>query len=162
MNMSPTLSKTRYALVAVVTVALAAVIGSLATFPNISTWYARLAKPAFTPPNAVFGPVWTVLYILMAIAFYRVLRLPPSVARGVAVRSFIAQIVCNALWSVAFFGLHSPLAGLVVIALLLIALIICVIAFFRLESLSGWLLTPYLAWASCASARNFAVWRLNP
>ena len=159
--MSPVLSKTRYALIAVVTVALAAVIGSLATFPNIATWYANLQKPDFTPPNAVFGPVWTLLYILMAIGFYRILRLPASAARGVAIRSFTAQIVCNALWSVAFFGLHSPLSGLIVIALLLIALLICLIAFFRLDPLSGWLLTPYLAWTSFASALNFAVWRLN-
>ncbi|MDE2578771.1 MAG: tryptophan-rich sensory protein [Hyphomicrobiales bacterium] len=149
-------------IMAIAPTAMAAVAGSLATMPEIPTWYASLAKPAFTPPNWLFGPAWTTLYILMAIAFWRILRLPTD-APGVrgAIGLWIVQIVLNALWSFAFFRFHSPLAGLVVIALLWVAIALTLVRFYTLDRIAGLLFVPYLAWVTFASALNFAIWRLN-
>ena len=140
----------------------ASLLGSYATMPNIPTWYAGLEKPAFNPPNWVFGPVWTLLYILMAIAFYRILRFPAAHAgRRIAIYSFVVQIVLNAAWSFAFFAAHSPIAGLAVIVTLWLAIAVTLVSFMRLDRVSGWLLAPYLAWVSYAFALNVAIWRLN-
>jgi len=135
-------------------------IGALATMPSIPGWYAALHKPAFNPPNWIFGPVWTVLYIMMGVALFLVAR------RGFrkfasALRVFLFQLVLNSLWSVVFFGMHRPGAAFAVI-LVLLAAIIWTIALFRRPSLTAaWLLVPYAAWVSFASVLNFAVWQLN-
>ncbi len=149
-------------LFAVVPVVAAGVIGNLATLPNIPTWYAGLIKPTFNPPNAVFGPVWTTLYVMMAVAFWRILRLSPRVTgRASAIGWFLTQMLLNALWSVAFFGLHAPLYGLVVIALLIACLFTTLTLFWRIDTLAGILLIPYLAWVLFASVLNAAIWQLN-
>ncbi len=136
--------------------------GSAATLPNITTWYAGLHKPAFTPPNWLFGPVWTALYLLMAIAFWRILTLARKTqSRQTAIVWFLIQICLNALWSIAFFGLHSPLFGLIVIAFMVVAIILTIVSFLHLDRLAGWLLVPYLLWVSFASALNAAVFLLN-
>ncbi|MGZ3304991.1 MAG: TspO/MBR family protein [Asticcacaulis sp.] len=150
------------AVVAILTVGLAAVAGNLATLSNLRPWYASLAKPAFNPPNWVFGPVWTVLYILMAFAFWRVLRRPRGTGKTFAVTAFVIQMILNALWSIAFFGLHSPLMGLVVIALMIVAIITTIAAFARLDRLAAGLLAPYLAWVAFASVLNGFIFILNP
>ncbi|MBZ6077698.1 TspO/MBR family protein [Microvirga puerhi] len=150
-------------LIAVLPVAAAGVLGTIATTPNIPTWYAGLAKPGFTPPNWLFGPVWTLLYALMAYALWRILSLPSDrPGRRTAIAAFFVQLVLNALWSWAFFGAHSPLAGLVVIAALLIAIIATIHAFWPLDRTAAGLLVPYLAWVIYATALNAAIWRLNP
>lgn len=150
------------ALLSVAIVFAAGAAGSLATIPNIPTWYAGLAKPGFTPPNWLFGPVWTVLYLLMAVAFWRVLTLPREIpGRRRAIQWFVAQIVLNALWSIAFFGLHSPLGGLVLIALLLAAIVMTILAFRKVDGVAAWLLAPYPLWVGYASALNAAVCLLN-
>lgn len=150
------------ALLALVVVFSASAIGSLATFANIPTWYAHLAKPGFTPPNWLFGPVWTPLYLLMALAFWRVLALAaPLKGKPIAIGVFIVQIMLNALWSIAFFGLHSPLLGLMVIGVLLIAIIATIAAFYPLDRAAAFLMTPYLAWVAFASALNLGVFLLN-
>lgn len=150
------------ALVAVVVVAVASAIGGAATTPNIPTWYATLQKPWFTPPNYVFGPVWAVLYAMLAFAFWRILRLPADTAgRARAIGLFAAQISLNALWSVAFFGLRSPELGVGVIALLWLAIVANMVAFMRLDRLAGWIFVPYIAWVSFAAALNTAVAVLN-
>jgi tryptophan-rich sensory protein len=97
-------------------VLLAATLGNLATIPNLAPWYAGLIKPALNPPNWVFGPVWTTLYVLMAYAAFRVLRTPPSPARRSALLAFFVQLGLNATWSFAFFAAHSPALGFVVIS----------------------------------------------
>lgn len=150
------------AIVAFVVVFAAGAAGSAATIPNIPTWYATLHKPSFTPPNWLFGPAWTLLYILMAIAFWRILTLPKDTAGKIkSIAWFIIQILLNALWSIAFFGMHSPLYGLVVIGLMLVAIFATVMSFLKIDRISGWLLIPYLAWVSFASALNAAVFLLN-
>jgi benzodiazapine receptor len=149
-------------LLAVGPVVAAAALGNIATIPNIPTWYAGLVKPSFNPPNWIFGPVWTTLYVMMAYAFYRVLRAPAAAtARRAAVIAFLVQIALNAGWSWAFFAAHSPLGGLLVIGPLLVAIAATIVAFRRVDAGAAWLLAPYLAWVSFASVLNAAVWRLN-
>jgi tryptophan-rich sensory protein len=148
--------------VAVLPVVAAAVLGSLATTPNIPTWYAGLAKPAFTPPNWVFGPAWTVLYLAMAYAAWRILSLAPDTpGRGAALGAFFVQLALNAGWSWAFFGANSPLAGLVVILALELAILVTIALFRRLDGIAALLLVPYAAWVAYATALNLAIWRLN-
>ncbi len=143
-------------------VVAAAVIGNLATIPNIAPWYAGLVKPSFNPPNWVFGPAWTTLYMLMTVAFWRVLRTAPGApGRTGAIGWFLAQMVLNAAWSVAFFGAHSPLGGLLVIGPLLIAIAATIRSFAGLDRPAALLLAPYIAWVSFATVLNVAVWRLN-
>ncbi|HEY8566801.1 MAG TPA: TspO/MBR family protein [Beijerinckiaceae bacterium] len=148
---------------AVLPIVAAGFVANLVTIPNIPTWYAGLAKPFFTPPNWVFGPAWTLLYTLMAIAVWRILSLPAGTAgRGRALLAFFGQLALNALWSVAFFGMRSPAAGLVVIFGLITGIVVTILAFRPLDRLAAWLLAPYLAWVTYATALNAAVWWLNP
>ena len=107
-------------LIASIVISFAAgAIGSLATISNISTWYAELEKPLLNPPNFVFGPVWTILYLLMGIALYLVWTSKATKSKTIAYAAFAAQLVLNALWSLVFFGLHSPELGILVIVLLI-------------------------------------------
>lgn len=150
------------AFTSIIVVFTAGSIGSLATFNNLVPWYASLNKPAFMPPNWIFGPVWTSLYILMALAFWRVLtRGADAAVTRPAVFWFLVQIALNALWSVVFFGVHSPMAGVAVIGLLLVAIGLTIVSFRRIDGVAALLLAPYLAWVSFASALNAAVWLLN-
>jgi benzodiazapine receptor len=143
-------------------VLMAAALGSLATLPNIPTWYAGLAKPWFTPPNGVFSPVWTILYALMAYSVWRILTLPDRApGRHGALAAFFVQLALNAAWSWAFFGLHSPLAGLVVIAVLLAMILVTVRRFWSLDRLAAALLVPYAVWVAFATVLNAAIWHLN-
>ncbi len=137
-------------------------IGSLFTRPAIQTWYATLQKPSFTPPSWLFGPVWTVLYILMGIAAFLVWRKgADSKPVQIALLVFIFQLLCNALWSILFFGLRSPIAGLIDIALLWVLIVATMLLFIRLSTAAGILLIPYLLWVSYASVLNYSLWKIN-
>ena len=146
--------------IAAIPVVTASVIGSLVTLPNIPGWYAQLVKPSFTPPNWLFGPAWTTLYVLMAYACYRILR-QRSAGKTWPIVAFMIQIALNAGWSIAFFGGHSPLAGLLIIVPLWLTILWTCVLFWQRDSLAGALFVPYLAWVSFATALNFEVWRLN-
>jgi benzodiazapine receptor len=137
-------------------------IGAIFTTPAIPAWYANLKKPAFTPPNSVFGPVWITLYLLMGIAVFLVWREGLS-QEGVMVAFtvFWVQLALNILWSVIFFGLRSLLGGMVVIFLLWIAILVTIIMFFGVSSIAGGLLIPYIVWVSIAANLNVQVWKLN-
>ncbi len=151
-------------LAAFVAVALSAGwIGSLATTPNIPTWYAGLTKPSFNPPNAIFPVVWTILYVLMGVAAWMVWRSPSgeSRRRRVALVLWFVQLGLNVLWSFAFFGARSPLAGLVVIVVLLAAIVVTILAFRRVSGLAALLLAPYLAWVAFATVLNASILSLN-
>ena len=151
-----------YAGLALGSVIAAGALGSLATFPNLSGWYAGLKKPSFSPPNWIFGPVWTLLYLIMAWAFYRILRLPPSMpGRSLAIVAFVVQLTLNASWSWAFFANHSPQRGLVVIVLLWLAIVVTMMSFWPLDVPAGVSFIPYLAWVSFATILNGATYRLN-
>ena len=150
------------ALIAGAVVFAAATIGNLATMPAIPTWYAGLVKPSFNPPNWLFGPVWGLLYAMMAVAFWRILRhAPGSPGRAAAIAVFLVQMTLNALWSVAFFTAQSPPLGFAVIALLWLAIAATIALFARLDRVAAGLLVPYLAWVSFAALLNGAIWRLN-
>jgi tryptophan-rich sensory protein len=149
-------------LLALVPVVAAGALGSIATTPQIPTWYAGLTKPGFTPPNWLFGPVWTVLYGMMAYAAWRILSLPVGTpGRLGALAVFFAQLALNAAWSWAFFGAQSPAAGLLVIVALVAAIGLTIRAFWPLDRAAAWLLVPYAAWVAYATALNAEVLRLN-
>lgn len=142
---------------------LAAFIGSMFTTPNVPTWYASLARPSFAPPDWVFAPVWTAIFTLMGISAYLVWREgtnDPRVKVGLAV--FALQLAVNVTWSAAFFGLRSPLAGLVVIALLWALIALNIQKFREVSQTAAALLLPYIIWVSFAAVLNFEIWRLNP
>lgn len=142
---------------------LAALLGNAATMPNIAPWYAGLAKPPLTPPNWLFGPAWTALYVLMGVAFYRILRLDPATpGRARAIWLFLAQLLLNAGWSFAFFAAHSPLAGLAVIVPLEAAILATILAFRPLDRIAARCLIPYALWVAFATWLNAGVWVLNP
>jgi benzodiazapine receptor len=149
---------------AVISVAVfaAGYIGSMATIPNIPVWYEALNKPFFNPPNWVFGPVWTVLYLLMIASCWRVLDKARGTPRAKTIISIFAlQLFFNALWPIVFFGLHETgLAILVVIALDL-SVYATIAIFLKVDRLAGLALIPYAAWVSFASAINIAVYWLN-
>ncbi|MDH4222125.1 MAG: tryptophan-rich sensory protein [candidate division Zixibacteria bacterium] len=149
--------------ISIIVCQLAGVIGSIFTTPAISTWYATLTKPSFTPPNWVFAPAWTSLYLLMGVSAFLVWRKRIENPRvNLALRFFIIQLVLNSLWSVLFFGLGSPLLGFIEIMLLWLFIVLTIVYFFRVSIIAGVLLLPYIFWVSFALVLNFSLWRLNP
>ena len=149
-------------LVSVLPVVLVAVSACLVTQPNIPTWYAGLQKPGFTPPNWAFPVAWTLLYAMMAYALWRILSVPKDrPGRSAAITLFFVQLALNGLWSFAFFGGQSPLAGLIVIAALIVAIVATIRAFRKLDRTAAFLLVPYLAWVAYAALLNGTIWRMN-
>jgi tryptophan-rich sensory protein len=141
---------------------LAGLAGSVFTRQAVPAWYNGLQKPSFTPPNWLFGPAWISLYLLMAVAAYLVWQKGWSAA-GVrtALAVFLLQLLLNALWSPVFFGLRSPLGGMIVIACLWLAIVLTMVLFRRLSPAAALLLAPYLLWVSYASALNVSIFMLN-
>lgn len=136
--------------------------GSIFTTPAIPGWYAALNKPTFTPPNWLFSPVWITLYGLMGISAYLVWNKGWSNRKvRTALILFLVQLILNALWSVMFFGLRSPLAGMIEIVLLWLAILFTLLSFIRVSTIAGILLVPYILWVSFAAVLNFSIWRLN-
>jgi benzodiazapine receptor len=138
---------------------LAGVVGSVATAPNIGTWYAGLEKPWFTPPGWVFGPAWTVLYLLMGYAAYEAWKTGKKAEP--ALKLFGAQLVLNALWSFVFFGAHELLLAFLELLVLWLAIAATALKFRELSRRAFLAMLPYLAWVTFAGALNFAVWLLN-
>jgi len=141
---------------------LAGFVGSIFTTPKIDGWYAGIHKPSFTPPGWLFGPVWTLLYVLMGIALYLVWR-KGLAAKGVkiAIAVFLVQLALNALWSFAFFGAESPLAGLVVVVALWAMIAASIAAFAPVSRTAAALLVPYILWVSFATILNASIYFLN-
>jgi translocator protein len=140
----------------------ASAAGGLITSPNIPGWFTGLVKPSFNPPNWIFGPVWTVLYIMMAYAVFQVLSLPSGMpGRSRALILFFVQMALNASWSFAFFGANSTVLGLIVIIPLLGMILATIVAFRPLDRVAALLLVPYAAWVSFATILNTALWSLN-
>ncbi len=140
---------------------LAAGIGSWFTAASVKSWYPTLLKPAGTPPAWVFGPVWSMLYVLMATAAWLVWKQRTAADVTVALALFMTQLALNATWSLVFFGLRQPGLALLEILLLLAAIIGTMTNFAQLSRLAFWLMTPYLAWVLYAAYLNFGIWRLN-
>ena len=140
---------------------IAGFLGSLFTTPAIPTWYKTLNKPFFTPPNWIFSPVWISLFILMGISLFFVWRRQGHPQLRIALFFFFVQLILNVLWSVAFFGLRSPLLGLMDIVLLWIGILLTIQNFSKVSKFAGVLLLPYLLWVSFAALLNFSLWFLN-
>ncbi len=150
-------------IISIVVCQCAGLVGSIFTMTAIPTWYATLQKPPFTPPNWLFAPAWGTLYLLMGISAFIIWR------RGLGTRPvrealivFLIQLVLNALWSVAFFGLESPLYGVIVIAALWIAIVLTILKFLKISTTAGMLLLPYILWVSFAAVLNVSILALNP
>lgn len=152
----------RLGALAVASVIAASVLGQLATFPNLRPWYAGLAKPSFNPPDWIFAPVWTALFVLMAFAVWRILRLPrESSLRDRALLLFYLQLALNAAWSWMFFGTHSPLLGLINIVPQFVVILFTLALFRRLDRIAAWCLLPLALWVGFASVLNCSIWWLN-
>lgn len=147
--------------VSILSAEMAGVIGSIFTMPSISTWYAYLKKPAISPPDWLFGIVWTSLFFLIGVSLYFIWTSNNKELKRKAVALFILQMVLNIWWSVLFFGMQSPLAALVEIVLLWLAILFNIIYFFRISLWAGILLLPYILWVSFAGILNFLLWKMN-
>ena len=146
-------------------VALCLVIGALGAAvvaTSVDTWYADLAKPPFTPPDRLFGPVWTVLYVLMAIAAWRVWRAADRDTRRGPLTLFALQLALTLGWTVVFFGLQKIGAAVATIVVLDVGVVVTTLAFRPIDRWAGLLMVPYLAWVAFATVLNIAIWRLNP
>lgn len=148
--------------ISIVICQIVGLVGSFFTAPAIQTWYVTLSKPAFTPPNWLFAPVWTTLFLLMGISLFLVWRKPVSMPKvRTALVIFAVQLALNVLWSILFFGLRSPLAGFIEILILWAVVLLTIVNFYELSSTAGMLLIPYILWVSFAAFLNFSLWRLN-
>jgi translocator protein len=137
-------------------------IGGYTTSSSVTSWYATLNRPAWNPPNWVFGPVWGVLYTLMAVAAWLVWRRAGVAPVVLPLAVFAVQLALNGAWTWIFFGLHQPGWAFADIVLLWVGIVATMISFWRVSPTAGALLVPYLAWVSFAGALNLALWRLNP
>jgi translocator protein len=140
---------------------VAGIIGSLFTASSIPIWYAALNKPIFNPPNWIFAPVWIFLYILMGISFYLIWIKSDVPNFGLLFSLFLFQLILNSFWTIIFFGLKSPLLAFIEIIILWIAILFCIILFYKVSKVSSVLLIPYILWVSFAAILNFAIWKLN-
>jgi translocator protein len=147
---------------AIVVCELAGFVGAIFTMPSVTTWYATLNKPTLNPPAWVFGPVWTTLFALMGIAAFLVWK--KGLYRKdvkIAIVIFVVQLVLNTMWSIIFFGMHSPQGALIEIVCLWLAILATIVAFYKVSKSAAWLLVPYILWVSFAMYLNYAVWSLN-
>jgi tryptophan-rich sensory protein len=141
--------------------ALSAIVASFGGYFGPEDWYPQIVKPSWNPPGWVFGPVWTALYIAMAVAAWRVWRVGGWRQNRTPLTFYLVQLVLNAAWSWIFFGLHS-IGWAVVDILALLAVIVFVTArFWKKERVAGWLMVPYVLWVGFASVLNFRIWTLN-
>ena len=162
MNLSPSSNATgRQALALVGWLALSFAASGTAVFVSIGGWYAELNKPSWNPPAWVFGPVWTLLYAMMAVAAWLVWRKGGWREQGRALGLFLLQWLLNALWTPVFFGMHRPGLAFAEIILLWLVLAATLRSFWRVRKAAGVLLAPYLAWVSFAAVLNSAIWWLN-
>ena len=124
-------------------------------------WYERLKKPSWRPPNRLFAPVWTALYLMIAVAGWLIGRQAGFVGAGLPLAAYALQLILNAAWSPLFFGLRRPDIGFIDIVLVWVSVIATIVLFYPIDVAAALLLVPYLAWVSFATALNFAIWRLN-
>lgn len=149
-------------LVSIIICQAVGILGSLVTFPAISGWYQTLNKPAFNPPNWIFGPVWTILFLLMGISLYLVWRKEKNNKNvKVALVFFATQLGFNFLWSFLFFGFQSPVAAFIDIIILWVFILLTIIKFWKISKLAAYLLLPYILWVSFAAILNLFIVVLN-
>lgn len=137
----------------------AGLLGSVFNIKSIPGWYSKLKKPSFNPPNWIFGPVWTFLYLLMGISLYLILVSQKDTPLAIII--FSIQLFLNIAWSAIFFGMKKPFFAFLEIILLWISILASIIIFYEISDISSYLLIPYLLWVSFASLLNFSIWKLN-
>lgn len=135
-------------------------LGAFFTLSSVKSWFVTLNKPSWNPPSYLFGPVWTLLYVLMGIACYLIWKSDHPQKKAL-LKLYAVQLILNALWSPAFFGMQSPFLGLMVIIPLWIAIVLCIIQFKKVSPLASGLMVPYLLWVTFATALNTAIFVLN-
>lgn len=136
--------------------------GTIFTRTGAGSWYEGVIKPSFNPPNWVFGPVWTLLFTLMGIAFYLIIKNGINSREiKLAALFFIFQFVLNVLWSYLFFGLENPMYSFVEIIFLWIMILATILSFYKVNHVAAYLLIPYILWVSFAAFLNYSIWRLN-
>ncbi len=137
-------------------------LSGIATSGSINTWYTTLNKPAFNPPNWLFAPAWTILYTLMGISVAYIWHAGwKNAAVKTAIFIFVAQLLLNAFWSVAFFGMQNPPFALAVILILWVLIFICIVRFKPIKALAAYLLVPYLLWVTFATVLNVSIILVN-
>ena len=136
-------------------------LGATVTTPEIDGWYRTVVKPEWNPPDWVFGPVWTTLFVLMGISAWLVWKPAGFKEAATALSLFAVQLILNVAWSWIFFGMHQIGWAVVEIVILWLAILATTVAFFRRSKAAVWLLMPYLGWVTFASVLNFAIWQLN-
>ena len=139
----------------------AAAFGSVFTNKSLKTWYQTIKKLTWNPPNKIFGPVWSALYLMMALAGWMVWERLPQKGFSVPMVLFFVQLVLNTFWSVIFFGLRSPGWAFVEVVILWIGITLTMVSFWAVYWVAGVLFLPYLLWVSFAAILNFTIWRLN-
>ncbi|CAN5799044.1 TspO/MBR family protein [soil metagenome] len=149
----------------IISIAVPLAVGAVAGFFTTSAvegWFTSIIKPSFNPPNWLFAPVWTILYMLMGVAFYLVWKQAGNpVLKRNAIILYSIQLALNFLWSFIFFYAHQPGWALVDIVLLWLFIVLTIIQFGRLSTTAAWLLAPYICWVSFAAILNLAIWELN-
>ena len=149
----------------IISIAIPLAVGAIAgafTSSSVAGWFTTINKPSFNPPNWVFAPVWTTLYILMGIGYFLIWnRAADAGLKRAATWLFFIQLGLNFLWSFIFFYAHQPGWAMLDIALLWVFILLTIFAFGKISAVAAWLLVPYICWVSFASILNFAIWRLN-
>ena len=148
-------------ILAIIICQLAGIVGSIFTSPNITTWYASIVKPAFNPPNWIFAPVWTTLFLLMGISLYLIIKEKQTPKIRLAEGVFAIQLILNIIWSVLFFGLNNIGAAFAEIIILWIAIAATIYYFYKISKPAAYLLVPYIAWVSFATILNYSIFMLN-
>jgi benzodiazapine receptor len=138
-----------------------AVLGGWATFQSVQTWYLTINKPSFNPPSWLFGPVWSVLYTLMAIAFWLVWKTKDMPSKTFAMQLFLIQLALNLLWSFLFFYFKTPFWAFLEIILMWTTILFTIIYFYKINPWSAYILIPYLLWVGFATILNGSIWILN-
>lgn len=140
---------------------LVGIIGSFFTVRGVDGWYRKIKRPSFNPPSWIFGPVWTLLYLMMGVSIYFIWISAGSFNITLAIVIFLVQLFLNLIWSLLFFKMHSPKWAFVDIVLMFIAILATIIVFYPISRVAAYLLIPYILWVGFASFLNFSIWKLN-
>lgn len=155
------MSKLIKLVISIVIPLIVGMLGSLFTSMSVKTWYQTIKKPVFNPPNWLFAPVWTILFILIGLSFYFVWINNFGKYKNLCLFIYSLQLFFNLFWSASFFGLKSPLLASIVISILWILIVINIVLFYKVIPISGFLLIPYILWVSFAAILNFSIVTLN-
>ena len=151
---------TKLVLSLLLTLSVGAISGWI-TMDQVNNWYFTIQKPSFTPPNGVFGPVWTVLYVLIGYSFYRIWKKPLSEERNAAIFLFLLQLMFNFLWTVLFFEFHQVGWAMICMVVLWLFILLTIFDFDDISKTAAWTMVPYICWVTFTGLLNFYIWKMN-